>query len=298
LLLDPTPVREFLLAGGQYRGLGAAIGTRAERQGLTTWETAVQHSIGYWRDPRATAVLRTLLDAPSPAEPPKVLEEPPRREGNPRQLKKLESKLTRAREESAAARAEAEARLVRLSAAEREAAEARQGRDRAAARLQIVEAENAELREALRLVSPAPAEADPIPARTESSEPALPLVAPSPPPSLETVFKGRLVYLYTGVERADAREGMGRALESHGAICEVYDANRIGQLGPDRFPPESLVIIETSHLGHSTSGAIQARARASGAWSYVGATGSGALARRVAERWWKTHPRNDHSRSA
>ncbi len=82
VMVDPYPVREFLLASAPYRGLATGIATLAERQGLGTWEAAIQHSIAFWRDPRGTAALKALLDAPDPEARPDRKQEGSRREGN------------------------------------------------------------------------------------------------------------------------------------------------------------------------------------------------------------------------
>jgi hypothetical protein len=82
---------------------------------------------------------------------------------------------------------------------------------------------------------------------------------------------------------------MARVLERYGATCQVFDGNRLSELGPQRYDPGALVIIDTRQLCHSASDAIEERARSSGAWFYVGPAGPGSLAQRVAERWWRTH---------
>ncbi len=147
---------------------------------------------------------------------------------------------------------------------------------------------------------PKPAAAEPEPVRVHSTtaEPTAPDKIADPELDPATVLAGRRVYLYTGIEREAAREAMARALAEHGAVCEVFDGNSLGQLGPSRFPADALVIIETSHLCHNGNNIIQARARASGAWYFQGKAGSGSLARRVAERWWMTHPGEDQRRPA
>lgn len=298
VMVDPYPVREFLLASGPYRGLATGIARLAERQGLRTWEAAVQHSIAFWRDPRGTAALKALLDAPDPEARPAQKQERAVGAGNGRQLRKLDAKLAQAKEAAAAARAEAEARRERLAAAQREAAEARQSRDRVAERLRKAEAELEALRALVQDSKPAAAEPDSALMESTTAEPATPDRIADPEPDPATVLAGRRVYLYTGVEREAARDAMARALEEHGAVCEVFDGNSLGQLGPSRFPADALVIIETSHLCHNGNNIIQARARASGAWYYQGKAGSGSLARRVAERWWMTHPGEDQRQPA
>lgn len=298
LLPDALPVREFLTGTGQYRGLGARIAELAERQGLTTWEEGIRESIGFWGDPRGNSVLKALLAGPGPDARPREKKECARPDGKSRLLRKLDTQLAQAKEAAATARAEAEARRERLAAAQREAAEARQSRDRVAERLRKAEAELEALRALVPQAKPAPAEPDAARVHSTTAEPTTSDKIADPEPGPETVLAGRRVYLYTGIEREAAREAMARALEEHGAVCEVFDGNSLGQLGPSRFPADALVIIETSHLCHNGNNIIQARARASGAWCFQGKAGSGSLARRVAERWWMTHPGEGQRRPA
>lgn len=240
---------EVLTASGLYRVLGECFAAMAERQGMRTWDKALVSTLAYWRDPRGSAVLEALVrPAPAPARQDREEVRPRLRttaqDTHRPLLKKLATRLGRAKREAEVARAEAEASRARVQVAEREIAEARRGRNRATERLRTVEGENAELRAALVAVIPAePARASES-ARSEASA-MRPASAPAPAPPPETVFAGRLVYLYTGVERAAAREAMAGALEHHGAICEVFDGNRGTLLGPVHFPTEALVIIET-----------------------------------------------------
>jgi hypothetical protein len=81
------------------------------------------------------------------------------------------------------------------------------------------------------------------------------------------------------------RYQMGQAFERHGAICEVFDGNRLTDLGPERFDPDAIVVIETRNLCHAANDLLIERARASGAWYFVGPAGAAGLARKVAERW-------------
>jgi hypothetical protein len=298
LLFEAHPVREFLTAGGQYRGLGARVTELAERQGLTTWEEGVRQSIGFWGDPRGRSVLKALLATPRPGARPSQKKDRSRPAGSSRQLRKLDAKLAEAKEAAATARAEAEARRERLAAAQREAAEARQSRDRVAERLRKAEAELEALRALVPQPKPSATEPDAALVQSTTAEPATPDKIPETELDPATVLAGRRVYLYTGIEREAAREAMARALEEHGAVCEVFDGNSLGQLGPSRFPADALVIIETSHLCHNGNNIVLARARASGAWCFQGKAGSGSLARRVAERWWMTHPGEDQRQPA
>lgn len=286
-------LERLLLAERPFRDLGECFAALAERQGIKTWEDALLGAVDYWNEVRGSAFLHSLAHrAPLQSRAERIPAPPqtraPDRNGNRSLLKKLVTRLGRAKREAEVARSEADARLARVSAAEREIADVRRGRDRAMERLKKVEAENTALRAQLAAASV------PEPAPDQAMAPAAPeqvisSIAPVPLPPLESVFAGRLVYLYTGIERAAAREAMAGTLEHYGATCEVFDGNRTRPLGPERFPPDALVIIETSHLCHSNSERIEARARASGAWFYVGAAGSAALAGRVAERWWRTH---------
>ncbi len=287
-------LERLLVAERPFRDLGECFSSLAERQGIKTWEEAVFGAVAYWTEVRGSAFLHSLAHRTphqSPASREKTRPRPRSQEHETQRalFKKMATRFGRAKREAETARAEADARLARVSAAERELAEARRGRDRVTERLRNLEAENAELRAQLAAVS-APAQAPelaPVPGPAPPEQ-IISSIAPAALP-LESVFAGRLVYLYTGIERAAAREAMAGALKSCGAICEVFDGNRTRPLGPERFPADALVIIETSHLCHSNSERIEARARASGAWFYVGAAGSAALAGRVAERWWRTH---------
>lgn len=264
----------------------------AERQGIRTWPEALAASRAYWRETRSRAYLRGVVSRPPAAAVPAPAPAVRLVAGTGGELKRMEQELARAAEELALARAEAEARLARVAAAQREAAEARQARDRAAERVRVLEAENASLRVELPTVramvrrSRLLEEAERLADAVDAVEPAG--LAPAPAPSFWEVFVGRRIYLYTGRPRAGAREAMRRALERHGATCEVFDGNRVGNLGPERFPADALVVIDTSQLAHKASLLVEARARASGAWVFLGATGVGGLARRVAERWWRS----------
>ncbi len=295
LTVGVASIDRLLQASRPYRELSTPFAALAARQGMRSWEEAVHGALIYWRDPRGSSTLERMVRSLRPAAAGRQAhgrEMHPREsagEGSRPQLRRLEAKLAQAKEEVERVIAGAESWRARVSAAEGEIAELRERRDRAVAQLRRVVAENARLRATLAAL-PARSEPAVAPAR---SEPSPATVSPAPSPPIDSVFAGRSVYLYTGVERAGAREAMAKVVERHGARCEVFDGNRLTLLGPERFPAEALVIIETSHLCHNASNVIEARARASGAWYYMGQTGSGALARRVAARWWRTHPVGD-----
>jgi hypothetical protein len=272
---------DFLKARPPYAGLAERFGEVAQAGSVTTWRDALGNALAFWRDHRGDALLRMLaqermwhgieavarkLDAAmSPAG---------RSDGKPRLVAKLEAQLGRLREEidhlkSAAAHAA------------REASELRQARDRAVARARAIEEEMEALR---RRLPPSPPVPESEPATPEPPPVTLPVAAPEE--RLDEFFRDRLVYVYTGQQRTHARRDMQRTLERHGAICEVYDGNRPGELGPDRYPADAIVVIDTRFLSHSASERIADRARASGAWFYMGPTGQGGLARKVAERWF------------
>ncbi len=291
LLLGGPPER-MLQAVGPYRRVAKSFAALADRQGARTWDAAVHDALTYWRDPRGSAWLESLarpVAVSAPAQPArgKATLGPRPGAGPDRTLvKKLATRLGRAKREADTARAEGEALRAQISGLTQELAEARRGRDRAAERLRKVEREHGELQQAQAAgtSSPAPVPAEPADGRAVVPFP-VPVATAAPVPGPEAVLSGRKVYLYTGLERAAAREALAGSLEHYGARVEVFDGNRQTLLGPERFPADALVIIETSHLCHSNSDRLVARARASGAWHFVGASGSGGLARRVVERW-------------
>lgn len=277
---------QFLQATGLYRQLGDAFGRLAARQGITTWDQAWLASRRYWEDERGMAFLRSLSAhrlQPAPVAKPEPRPAPAATLGTTR----LEAELVATREELARLRGESDARLARVAALQRELAEARQSRERSAERARQLEEELAARRMPRLAAEPTLAPArSPLVMQAEVTATRAQVATP---PRLADVFGGRLVYLFTGVERAGTREAMARALERHGATVLVYDGNRLAQLGPERFPPEALVIVETRQLCHSANDLLVERARASGVWVYVGPTGPAGLARRVAERWSQTH---------
>lgn len=275
---------QFLQATGLYRQLGDAFGRLAARQGITTWEQAWLASRRYWEDERGMAFLRSLSAHRS--QPAAVVKPEPRPvpAASPESTR-LEAELVAAREALGRLRDESDARLARVAALQRELAEARQARERSVDRARQLEAELAALRTPRLAAEPSPS---PAPLAMPAEAPVTRTPAASRP-RLAEVFSGRLVYLFTGVERAGTREAMARALERHGATVLAYDGNRLAQLGPERFPAEAMVIVETRQLSHSANDLLVERARASGVWVYVGPTGPAGLARRVAERWSQTH---------
>jgi hypothetical protein len=52
---------QFLQATGLYRSLGVSFGELALRQGFGSWDSALSASHGFWRSPRATEVLRSIV---------------------------------------------------------------------------------------------------------------------------------------------------------------------------------------------------------------------------------------------
>lgn len=294
LALGKGQALALLRGEAPFQKVALRLAELAERQGISSWEQAFLASRSYWADARGQAWLRAVAERARAARVPRPAAAPASLRvvaGSGGERRRLEGELAQVTRQLAEARAEAEARLARLAAAQREAAEARQARDRAAERVRVLEAENADLRVELPTLrelvrrSRRLEDAERLAETVAAVEPTG--LAPAPAPSFWEVFVGRRIYLYTGRPRAGAREAMRRALERHGATCEVFDGNRVGNLGPERFPADALVVIDTSQLAHTASLLVEARARASGAWVFLGATGVGGLARRVAERWWR-----------
>ncbi|MEO8140133.1 MAG: hypothetical protein ABI742_10830 [Gemmatimonadota bacterium] len=276
-----------------FNRLTRAFTAAAERQGVTTWEGALQAAHAFWDNSRGDILLHLLVveycdrldreakpDRPAPEQAPVMPLQP--------SLHQLEARLAEAERVIAERDARGEELRRQASAAHREAAEARQSRDRALDRVRVLESECEALRSAVAL---RPAEPPDQPAPVRSTVPA-PEDSPAPEPStsapsaaaIRAALAGRTVYLFTGVERATARQAMATSLESYGAHCEVFDGNRLSQLGPSRYHPEALVVIEISHLCHNACDAVAERARASGAALFLVKASPASLARRITAR--------------
>ncbi len=107
--------------------------------------------------------------------------------------------------------------------------------------------------------------------------------APSTSPAPDT-FAGRRVLVFTGAENADVRSQFAHSFSELGAAqVDCYWADR--SRGPDQFPPDAVVAIDVTFMGHSTWSAIHERARAAGAWCYWGKHGVATLSRAAAAAW-------------
>lgn len=282
-------IKDFLEAKGPYARLAEQFHGLATGRRVSDWHGMLWTATEYWRETRGRLTLQLML--PKRAAPKAARQPAPATVGQPRPeaaplLEKLERQLAEARRELREVRDQAATRQRALGSAQQQILEAKQSRDRAVAHLHRLEVELAEAREFIRRPRPRP---EPTPAPAPPVAPAAPVVVPPSPVRLrpEQVFRGRNVYVFTGIERAGARREMCRVLEQSGAACQVYDGNRHG-VGPARFPEDAIVIIDTRKLCHSAAGAIAARAAASGAWYFLGPTGRGSLMR-VVEAWGRTH---------
>jgi hypothetical protein len=282
----------FLRADRQYRTLGGRFAGLAARQSLDSWAAATRASLEFWGDVRGDFLIRVLLENDVTRNQQRVAwnEERNRLHAVITATKrtwpqKLERRLGRAKVEVQEVRNQLAVQKREHAELNRLLLQARQARDRAVERTQAIEVEMAALRNRL------PVDPD------ESGRTGVPrqdpdLVAAPPPlrlvdaaPSPDAIFAGRHVYLFTGAESAGMRREMGRAFERHGATSEVFDGNRLTDLGPERFERDALVVIETRNLCHAANDLLLERARASGAWYFVGPSGAAGLARKVAERW-------------
>ncbi|MDX2194458.1 MAG: hypothetical protein NW201_14000 [Gemmatimonadales bacterium] len=180
------------------------------------------------------------------------------------------------REELAAARRQ----LAELT---RESAELRHGRDRHRARAEALAEEMR--RHGLEPGATQEEEAEPAPAPAAPEPVAAAPAEPELPPVPADVFAGRKVLLFTAHERGIARQDMARAFEQFGADVEVIHSRESAK-GPERYKPETIVVLEVRFMPHKTSTVLKERAKASGCWVIELRHGSN-LAAEVAQRWWK-----------
>ena len=108
--------------------------------------------------------------------------------------------------------------------------------------------------------------------------------APADPEVLARALVGRRVLLFTGQAVAGAREDMRRAFFDVGAAeVECYWTDK--SVGPERVPPDRLVVIDVSFMSHSNANRIDAMARRSKAWVCYTKAGSARIAQDVAARF-------------
>jgi hypothetical protein len=110
------------------------------------------------------------------------------------------------------------------------------------------------------------------------AEEALANEATAPP---ATAFAGCCVYLFTGHTSGQVRDEMALRFVDYGPDdVNVYDAdvNR----GPDAYPPNAVVVLDTTFMSHSASDYVLSRVRASHVWCFRGAYGPGRLAKAAA----------------
>jgi hypothetical protein len=94
---------------------------------------------------------------------------------------------------------------------------------------------------------------------------------------------GKRVVLYTAQAAADAREAMRRSFfDLSAAEVDCYWTDK--GFGPDRIPPDRIVVIDVSFMSHSAANRVVTSARKSGAWYCLTRHGAGMIARVVAAR--------------
>jgi hypothetical protein len=95
---------------------------------------------------------------------------------------------------------------------------------------------------------------------------------------------GRQVFLFTNRKRGREREAFVSELELLGATDpRVYETRRGSAPGPSAFPPDSVVVLDTTFMSHKYSSVIRRRARAS-KWTLLrdDRLGVGGLTQRLA----------------
>jgi hypothetical protein len=104
------------------------------------------------------------------------------------------------------------------------------------------------------------------------------------PPPPDSTFSGYRILVFTGTEDGSARDAMKEAfikLGTHDVNTTCHRGNRAN--AADAITrDDALVVIDTSFLSHAASDRIRERARAVGAWCYLGSHGSSSIARAAA----------------
>jgi hypothetical protein len=160
----------------------------------------------------------------------------------------------------------------------------RASRDKAWLAQQLA-ATKSESTEEPRPVPPAPS----VPAASARDEgtlvPAtLPAMVTPADASRTRPLEGRRVFLYTNKKRGGVREAFVAELEELGASDpRVYETKGGSVPGPTAFPPQSVVIVDTTFMSHTFSNVIRRRARAAhGTLFLEDRFGVGGLAQRLA----------------
>ena len=105
-----------------------------------------------------------------------------------------------------------------------------------------------------------------------------------PPPDegwRDDLLAGYTIVLFTGQERASAREDMAQALRDVGAVVTVEECNSKGSV-PDRFQDGVVVVTDVRFTGHAASDRIRAAAEKSGVRLLEIRAGEGGIVRAVA----------------
>lgn len=112
----------------------------------------------------------------------------------------------------------------------------------------------------------------------------LPAMVTSADASRRRPLEGRRVFLYTNKKRGAVREAFVAELEELGASDpRVYETKGGSVPGPTAFPPQAVVIVDTTFMSHTFSNVIRRRARAAhGTLFLEDRFGVGGLAQRVA----------------
>lgn len=98
------------------------------------------------------------------------------------------------------------------------------------------------------------------------------------------IWNGRRVLIFTNQARGSARADMEARARGLGAErVEVYWVSR--SRGPETFPPDAVVIVDVSFMGHADSEALRQTARRAGCFCFEGRHGASTLCEAAADAW-------------
>jgi hypothetical protein len=290
--------KEFNLLGKAGRPLRVVLADRMRRANLGNWPAALTAAIDDWTVPTLQQLARSQASAGDAA----ILYVSDLREANPERPSERSEALPQpepAPPSRDTGEAQAAEQLINEAVAEithwrtqRDRAQQERDRfaDRDARHRSHIESLERELQSAR--ISLTRLESQLVTARQERDQFAERIAAyesiavdapPSSAPARDT-FAGRRVLVFTGAENADARAAFEQSFRDLGATqVDCYWADR--SRGPDMFPADAIVAVDVSFMSHATWGAIQDRARATGAWFYWGRHGAATLSRATAAAW-------------
>jgi hypothetical protein len=292
--------RDYLpLPHSSFVEISRAFDRRCYALGLKTWADALRHASAMWTPPTWQGILMahsagafklvvqklSTWDPPRPGAPSVAPRENRR---SRRRAAREDPELVRLRDELESARKEAESARAEAALVRRREEELIRARGRAQAHAAELDARSGEMEDELEKTRRELRTALATLRRLQGPPiPEAPLPAPVAPPALPAdLLRGKIVFLFSGEERAVAARLQAETLRTLGGEdVRVYDLHQ-GRPGPDVFPEGSIVVVDTRFVGHAHTEEIEARVRRSppGVIFVPLRGGEGGLAARLAER--------------